>query len=80
MSEKIYLSVRVHPQRHPPRVEKKDSALHIYLSSPPENGKANKELIALLSHYLKCPQKSLTIARGHKGKEKKILWIKEKDL
>lgn len=46
--------------------------LKIYLKSPPEDGKANKELIKYLAHALNAPQASITIIAGTTGRRKKI--------
>lgn len=46
--------------------------LKIYLKSLPEGGKANKELISLLSKKLKLPQFSFLITSGATTKNKRV--------
>jgi len=45
-------------------------ALKVKLTSPPVEGKANKELIALLSKELKIPKKDIEIISGQSSKNK----------
>lgn len=44
----------------------------VYLKSPPENGRANIELLNLLSKELGVPSKSLHIKFGRTSNEKTI--------
>ena len=46
--------------------------LKVYLTSPPVEGKANAELIKLLSRTLKMPKSNFEILRGQKSKNKTI--------
>ena len=45
-------------------------ALKVKLTSPPVEGKANKELIDLLSKELKIPKKDIEIISGQSSKNK----------
>lgn len=47
-------------------------ALKIRVSAPPEKGKANKEVLALLSEVLQVPLSSLKISRGSSSSLKSI--------
>lgn len=40
------------------------------LRSPPSDGKANAELIELVSRYFGCPRSCVTIKRGATGRRK----------
>ena len=42
----------------------KNGALKCYLNSPPEEGKANRELVKLLADALKIPQRNIEIVQG----------------
>lgn len=42
------------------------------LKSPPVDGKANKELIALFARHFGCPRSAVAITGGHKGRLKRI--------
>ncbi len=46
--------------------------LKCYLKSPPERGKANKELIKLLAKALGITQNHITIIAGATGRKKRI--------
>jgi uncharacterized protein (TIGR00251 family) len=43
------------------------------LKSPPVDGKANKELIALVAHYFACPKSAVSIKSGVSGRMK---WVR----
>lgn len=49
-----------------------DGTLKIKLKSPAEDGKANEELIQLLSKHLNVPVKKITIIRGKTSRHKLI--------
>jgi uncharacterized protein (TIGR00251 family) len=42
------------------------------LKSPPVDGKANAELIALIAQQFKCPRSAVTIKTGHAGRHKLV--------
>jgi uncharacterized protein (TIGR00251 family) len=46
--------------------------LKIRLQSPPQDGKANRELIRFLSKLLKIPKSSLDLIRGQTSRDKTI--------
>lgn len=48
-------------------------SIKIYLNSPPADGKANAELIKLLSKKLHIAKSSICIIKGEKSRKKKIL-------
>ncbi len=49
---------------------KGQQALRIYVTSPPDKGKANKEVIELLSKYFKVPKSTLEIISGETSRNK----------
>ena len=53
-------------------VEVTEEFIKIKLNSPPIEGKANKEVIALLSKALKIPKSNISIVNGDKNKLKTI--------
>ncbi len=65
------LSVKVKPNSRENKVEyvKKDN-FRISVKAPPKEGKANKEVIRLLSEYFKVPQSSIRILSGKTSKNK----------
>jgi uncharacterized protein (TIGR00251 family) len=50
----------------------KNNQLKWYLKSPPENGKANQELIKAIAKALKIPQNMVTIVTGATSRTKLI--------
>jgi len=52
--------------------------IKVYLNSPPEDGRANKECIKLFSKKLKTAKSHITIVKGEKSR-KKVLEIEGMD-
>ncbi len=50
----------------------KAGKLKCYLKNPPEQGKANQELIKMLAKNLKLPQEKVTIVSGHTIRNKRV--------
>jgi uncharacterized protein len=50
-----------------------NGALKIKINAPPEDGKANEEIIRLFSKLLSVPKNKITLLKGHKSKQKKVL-------
>lgn len=50
----------------------KNGMLKCFLSSPPEKGKANKELIKLIAKALNVPQLAVSIVAGDTSRNKRI--------
>ena len=50
----------------------KKGNLKAFLKSPPEGGKANRELIKLIAKSLKCPQSAVSLIGGATYRNKKI--------
>jgi uncharacterized protein (TIGR00251 family) len=67
------LSVRVTPNaRRSEVIGFTDDVLQVRVAAPPEKGKANRELIACLSRALGVRRSSLTIVKGHTGRNKVV--------
>jgi hypothetical protein len=67
------LRVRVKPRSSRRAIlECKQGVWQIALTSPPEGGKANKELLKLLGKALGVPPSSLVISSGEKSRDKTI--------
>ena len=49
-----------------------DGVLYIRIATPPDKGKANKELIAYLSRRLDISRSSVRLLRGHTSRNKVI--------
>lgn len=65
------LSVIVHPNSKKPRIEKDLlGELHIYVSEPPLEGKANQAVIEALAKHLSVKKSSVHLLSGAKSKQK----------
>lgn len=68
------LSVRAKPgARHAGIQGVHGTQLKIALHAPPEKGKANEELLELLSKCLQLPVRSLSLLSGQANQNKKVL-------
>lgn len=67
------IAIIVKPNSGKSEIEKlADESLVIRLKSAPVDGKANEELVRLLSKHFHVPQKSIVIKQGSSGKKKLI--------
>ena len=65
------ISIIAHPNSKNPRVEKDlMDQLHIYVSAPPLEGKANKAVLEVLAKYYQTPKSRVILIRGEKSKNK----------
>ena len=61
------LNIIVHPNSKKPRVEKDIlGQINAYVSAPPVEGKANREVIEALSDYFKVKKNSIRLVSGQK--------------
>lgn len=73
MNKKAVLNISVTPKSSRSLVVADDEGnIKVYLNSPPVEGKANKECIALISKKLKIPKSRVSIVKGEKGRSKSI--------
>jgi len=71
--EEARIAVRVQPNAGRSEVLGfKNGCLRIKLAAPPEKGKANRELLSLLSDVLKISKSNIAIRRGTTSKTKVI--------
>ena len=67
------IQVRVKPRARASSLEDAgDGSWVARLKSPPVDGKANAELIALVAGYFRCPKTSVSIKSGAAGRMKLI--------
>ncbi|MCF8496787.1 MAG: DUF167 domain-containing protein [Alphaproteobacteria bacterium] len=69
------LSIRVTPKAAANRVKAQaqpdgTEILRVYVTTAPEDGKANKAVLELLAKHLGVSKSSLTITRGAAGRDK----------
>lgn len=68
----MQIKVRVITNAKKERITKEGSIYKVYVSTPPEKGRANERLINLLVDYFKIKKSSITIISGLRSKEKVI--------
>lgn len=67
------LSVKVKPNAKQQKIEEDEAEnLTVWLKSPPTEGKANQELIELLSQKFKVPKSQIAIKSGQNSRQKII--------
>jgi uncharacterized protein (TIGR00251 family) len=64
---RYFLSVRFSSDR---RIEVNGNEIYISIKSPPERGKANKELVKKLSSYFDVPEDKIRIISGLTSRKK----------
>lgn len=71
----IRLQIKVTPRASADRLQgwAEDGALKVAVTAVPENGKANKAVIALLAKRLKLPKSAIEIAAGETSRHKTLL-------
>ncbi len=74
----MIIQVKVKPNSRHALIEPQiEGNLIVRLKSPPKEGKANKELIKLLSSFYSLPQSHIQITSGHHKKEKTVLVLEK---
>jgi len=70
---KAKISLRVYPSTNRSEVVGfRDGVLQVKVSAPPTKGKANRELITLLSQLLEVGKGSVSIIKGHTIRNKVV--------
>ncbi|MGC2310970.1 MAG: DUF167 domain-containing protein [Candidatus Babeliaceae bacterium] len=69
----VFLTIKVVPRsgRQCCIIDEK-GVIKCFLKNPPEDGKANKELISLLSSLFKVPKHAIEIIKGHTTRTKMV--------
>lgn len=71
------LSIIAHPNSKKPRIEKDLlGVLHVYVNSPPLEGKANRAIIEALTEYFGIKKGCVILLSGTKSKSKTFEIIK----
>jgi len=69
----VRISVTVNPRSQNPGISRvSDKDFKIKVKSPPEKGKANKEVVKVVAQYFKVPKSQVSIVRGHTSRKKII--------
>jgi uncharacterized protein (TIGR00251 family) len=67
------IQVVVKPNAKKEAVEKlPDGSYRVSVNAPPQEGRANEAVIALLAEFFKVPKSLIVILRGHRGRGKLI--------
>lgn len=66
------LDVRVQPKAGRNSVEVDGDRVTVRVTAPPEGGKANAAVVALLAKRLKVAKGRVQIVGGHKGRDKRV--------
>jgi len=70
----VTIEIKVHPGSSRKEVRfRKDDRLAVFVHSPAEKGRANKEVIKLLSKVLAVPSSRLEVIKGERSRRKTIL-------
>jgi uncharacterized protein (TIGR00251 family) len=68
------LKVQVRPRSRKQRMQKTaDGEYKVHVLSPPSEGKANKEAIAVIASYFDLPPSRVKIAKGLKSRQKIVV-------
>lgn len=69
----MQITVITHPNSKRPRVEEDLAGmLHIYVSAPPLEGRANMTAIKALADYYRIKKRAITLLSGHTSKQKRF--------
>jgi uncharacterized protein (TIGR00251 family) len=69
----MVLRIKVKPNsRDSSLVQESDGNWTARAKSPPVDGKANKELIALVADHFRCPKSAVSIKSGASGRSKLV--------
>ena len=76
-NDKIILKLFVKPNSQTQKLEfdSIDNKPIVFLKSPPDKGKANKELIKFLAKYLDLSTSEISIIAGHTSREKTLILL-----
>ena len=77
-SWEVILNIKVIPKAKRSYIQKEENGFKVYLTNPAQDGLANKQLIELLSEYLKIKKYQIKIIKGEKSRNKLVkidAWI-----
>ena len=68
----MIINVKVQPRAKRNEVKVEGGRLRVRVTAPPEGGKANEAVVALLAKNLGVPKGSVAIVRGHRSRDKVV--------
>jgi len=66
----VRISVKMHPGSSRRYIEIRDDGVHLYTTSKPLQGRANREACEMLADYFKFPKKEVSLFRGERSRQK----------
>ncbi len=73
------MTVFVHPKSSQKKIVVTSESFDIYISEPPDKGKANNSVIKELGIFFSFPSNSIKIIKGQKSRTKLILLEKKEE-
>lgn len=67
------IAVRVTPKASRNAIKEEEGVLRVYVTTVPEDGKANAAVVKLLSKAVGVPKSRLDLVRGHTSRDKVFL-------
>jgi len=68
----VILNIRVIPKASRGFIKEENGHLKVYLTKPPQDGLANKELVGIIAKYLNIKKYQIKIIKGRKSRDKVI--------
>lgn len=68
----MLIKIKVTPNAKKEEIKKDGDLYKVYLVSPPQKGRANKELIKFLAKYFKVKKSKIQIKKGEKSRNKLV--------
>ncbi|MGC8483191.1 MAG: DUF167 domain-containing protein [Thermodesulfobium sp.] len=73
------VELRVTPNAKKESVEVRDGKIFCKVGAPPEDGRANKRVLELISKFLDCKKRDIEISSGEKNRNK-VLLVKSENI
>jgi hypothetical protein len=75
----LKIELRVTPNAKKESVEVREGKIFCKVVAPPEDGRANKRVLELISKFLGCRKRDIEISSGEKSRNK-ILLVKSENI
>mgnify|MGYP003349670080 FL=1 len=72
-SRGVTIDLRVQPRARKTMLEVSDTTLKAAVTAPPEDGKANDAVIALLAEQWRVPKSSMSVLKGAASRNKTVV-------
>ncbi len=66
----MIIKIKVYPKSKEEKVIERDGIWKVYVKSPAEKGKANRDVIEVLSNFFKVSKNKIKIIKGETSREK----------